>query len=472
MRLRNFGGNVEFDPSRLVTPRDRAAVVAHLEACRGRGVRAIGSLHSWSEVAATQGVVFDLKNLTGIELHTDDDGRPWVEVEAGCTVDALLEYLRRLGDYTLPVYGIIGKQRIAGAISTATHGSGRSSMSHYVTRMSVAAFDSQTGHARVYNWAEGEDLRAARCGAGCVGIVLSVGLPVEPEYLLEERTVLFDRIESVLECEREYPRQQFYLIPWSWKWLAQLRRPVGPPPATAPGGRTLLRRWFTFLKVDVALHGVVRLLAGYLCWPTAIRWFYRSVVPRSARAGTIVDRSRNILQMRHDLYTHVEMELLVPADHVAHAAALVEWVLRCCGGEVPDLPAALSGDRFGFDVIHEIKPLRGCYVHDYLVTFRQVLADDTLISMTGGTDVAIWYAISFISYQRDRRPFLRMARFLAASMASAYRARPHWGKICPLDADEIARLYPTLARFRTHCETVDPRGVFVNDFARLRLGFQ
>ena len=64
-----------------------------------------------------------------------------------------------------------------------------------------------------------------------------------------------------------------------------------------------------------------------------------------------------------------------------------------------------------------------------------------------------------------------MAGFMATAMASAYRARPHWGKICPLDTEAIAALYPALPQFRAHCASVDPEHVFVNDFARRALGF-
>ena len=77
--------------------------------------------------------------------------------------------------------------------------------------------------------------------------------------------------------------------------------------------------------------------------------------------------------MRHDLYSHVEMELFVPAPHVAHAAAFVAWVLRWCGGESTRCPRRWRSDDFGRDVVARSEDLRGTYVHDYLVTFRQVL---------------------------------------------------------------------------------------------------
>jgi FAD/FMN-containing dehydrogenase len=472
MTLHNFGKNVRFHPAELVFPSDKNAVLACLEHKRGRKIRACGRLHSWSEAAVSDDVLLDLRSLNQVRLEVHADGSASVDIEAGCTIDSVLDYLGTHGGYTLPTCGIVGRQAAAGAISTATHGSGRASLSHYVTSVTVAAYDPESGRARIFQWRDGHELRAARCALGCAGIVLSIGMAVEPDYLVEETTQWFDRLDDILERERDYPRQQFYLIPWLWKWYAQHRRALTRESGAARSTTALPRRLFTVVGVDTILHGVVRLLSR-LASPAAIRWFYRRALPLAAQPGMrVVDHSRHILMMRHDLYSHVEMELFVMERHVRRAASYVEWVLRCCGGEAPEMPSALTGDDFGCDMAAEIAALRGSYVHDYLITFRRVLADDALISMTSGDESVAWYAISFITYQSDRGPFLRMARFMAASMASAYRARPHWGKVCPLGADEIASLYPALSQFREHCGRYDPNQTFVNDFVRQKLGFQ
>jgi FAD/FMN-containing dehydrogenase len=472
MTLENFGRNVRFAPADVFRPTDQNAVLACLDQHRGHNIRAIGGLHAWSEAAVCRDVILDLRHLDRVTLHVEEDGGTYAEIEAGCTIDRVLDYLRSHGGYTLPTYGIIGKQTMAGAVATATHGSGRASLSHYVRAVCVAGYDSDSGRARTYNWDDGEALRAARCGLGCTGILMSVRMGVEPDYLIEEQTRWFERIDDVLDQERDYPRQQFYLIPWSWGWYAQLRRPLTRESGATPGAIAHVHRIFRLVGVDAMLNGAVRLLSGKLAWWVGVRWFYRRVFPWVAQSGIhVTDHASDILRMRHDLYIHVEMELFVPAPHVTHAAAFVEWVLRWCGGESPEMPAALTGDDFGRNTIGEVEALRGCYVHDYPITFRRVLCDDTLISMTSGDEADAWYAISLITYQHDRRPFLRMATFMAAAMASAYRARPHWGKICPLDREALDTLYPALPRFRAVCASVDPDQAFVNDFARRVLGF-
>ena len=474
MVLRNFGRNVLIEPKLLAVPKDRHEVLAVLEQHRGRNIRVLGSLHSWSEAARPDDVAVSLRHLTDISVVTDAEHRPaYAEIGAGCTIDRVLDYLNRYG-YTLPVYGIVGQQTIAGAISTATHGSGRSSMSHYVAAVTLAGYDRLTGAPRIFEWTEGDPLRAGRCGLGCTGVLLSVRMRVEPECQIEERGQWFDRLDDLLAVAADYPRHQFYLMPWSWRWYAQLRREV-PDGSARLSGRILAHvlRAFRLVVIDVGLNGAIRAVTARPRSRRLLPWIMRRVLPLVAPSGVrVIDRSRKLLMMRHHLYAHVECELFVPAAHVRHAAAFVEWVLACCGGEPRPLPEDLASDDFGGDVGRDIAPLRGIYWHDYPVTCRCVLRDDTLISMTSGGEDEMWYAISLLTYQRDLVPFLKVARLLAVTMSHAYRARPHWGKICPLTGEELAALHPGLQRFRAQCESVDPSHLFVNEFARLALGFE
>ncbi len=456
----------------MEVPADKNAVLASLEQHRGRNIRVIGSLHSWSEAAVGDEVVLDLRHLDDISLVTGPGDDVGVEIGAGCTIERVLDYLRRHGGYTLPTYGMVCKQTIAGAISTATHGSGRSSLSHYVDAVSVAAYDPATGKPTVFEWSEGDQLRAARCALGCAGVLLSVHMRVERDYQIEEHGQWFDRLDEVLAGTLDYPRSQFYLMPWSWKWYAQLRRPVSLEAARTPRLLARLLRLFRLGVIDVSLNGAIRALTASPKTLRAIPWLFRRLLPLIAPSGVpVTDHSRELLTMRHDLYRHVESELFVPASDLADAVTYLEWVLRCCGGDRRPPPRNTVARDFGCDVSEGIESLRGFYVHDYPITFRRVLRDDALISMTSGDLGDVWYAISLITYQRDLVPFLRMVRFVASTMGRAYRARPHWGKICPLTTAEVAALYPALRQFRAHCQSVDPAQVFVNDFARRVIGF-
>ena len=399
--------------------------------------------------------MLNLKHLQQVEV-SDGDAMS-VVVGAGCQIKTLLSRLKQRGR-TLPSVGLITEQTIAGAVSTGTHGSGRSSLSHYVEAVRVARYDQATGFAIVERIEEGDALRAARCSLGCLGIILSVTLSCRGPYGVEEHLREYATLEEVLQAESRFPLQQLFLTPWRWTYLAQHRREV-------PNGRSRLAwlyRIYWFLSIDLGLHLLIRVtlrLAGSF---RAMRFLYRHVIPRTViRNWKVADESSAMLVMEHELFRHIEMELFVTRDRLPPALEYVRNVLSVAGHSSSVLPD-LSLDC---DDAARLAALAGQYGHHYPICIRRVQPDDTLISMaSGGTQD--WYAISLISYARptERQGYSQVMEFLASTMSRKFGARPHWGKFCPLPAAELVALYPRFAEFRSLCESRDRQGVFRNQW--------
>ena len=160
----NFGGNQTFTPTRVVTPRTEAELLDVLRDCRGRRIRVIGRLHSWSEAPVADDVLVDLRHFQDVNVELRG-GKNWVTAGGGCQIKRLLAELKRQDAGTLPSMGLITEQTIAGAISTATHGSGNPSMSHFVDEVRVATYDPATGEPMIRTINEGRRTsgrRAAR----------------------------------------------------------------------------------------------------------------------------------------------------------------------------------------------------------------------------------------------------------------------------------------------------------------------
>jgi FAD/FMN-containing dehydrogenase len=109
--------------------------------------------------------------------------------------------------------GPITEQTIAGAISTGTHGSGRHSLSHYVQSVRVACYNTETGQAEIREFSAGDELRAARCSLGLLGVILSVTMQCRQSYHVEEHFREYKEVADVVQAEEEFPLQQFYLVP-------------------------------------------------------------------------------------------------------------------------------------------------------------------------------------------------------------------------------------------------------------------
>lgn len=456
----NFGGNVRFSPRHTYTPRTETEVLAILDRHARGQVRVGGALHSWSPVVVSDDALIDLRHFNAVEVKHDPDGTVWATVGGGCRIKHLLRKLHGLCQATVPALGLITEQTIAGAIATGTHGSGRHSLSHYIDELRVAAYDPDTGRARIYHWTGGDELRAARCAVGCMGVVLSVRFRCVPRYDVAEVMVSCETIEEVLAGEAEYPLQQFYLVPHLWRYFAQ-RRVIVPVRTGHGWAAPPYRVWWAY-GIDIGLHLAIKTVAAWLHSRSLTHGLYQYILPKLiVQNVTVIDRSERMLIMEHELFRHLEMELFVPARHVRAAAAFIESVVKVFDGTAEwPVPIALQLDSIGMRA--ELLSQRGRFTHHYPITFRRVLPDDAFIAPSVGDEPV--YAVSFITYAEPRSDFLAMAAFLARSMARLFDARPHWGKWFPLNSAEVERLYPRLTAFRAICERVDPKGVFRNKF--------
>ena len=456
--VENFGGNQRFRPAAYCMPLDEAGVLDILTRHRGQKIRAIGSLHAWSEAAVVEGVLVDLRNMSSVRVERRNGGY-WATVEGGCQIKRLLAELDRHG-MTLPSLGLITEQTIAGATATGTHGSGKNSLSHYLAEVRIATYDPQTGEAVIRTIREGPELRAARCSLGLLGIVVSVSLWCRPQYMIEEEFRLYPELDEVLAAEAEYPLQQFYVLPWLWKYLAQHRREVNAPRSRS----AWLYRLYWYFGIDIGMHLIVLALARVFGGAGAVQFYFRRIGLKLAiRRWCVVDKSQEILVMEHELFRHIEIELFVERPKLKASLDYVREIIETFAGNEDSLTPTTRERLSEAGLLEELTNAAGVYTHHYVICIRRVLPDDTLISMASGTGED-WYAISLISYARpnERAGFMRFAHFLAKSMAKVFAARPHWGKVCSLDANELEILYPNLPEFRAICEAYDPQHVFRN----------
>jgi FAD/FMN-containing dehydrogenase len=460
-RIKNFGRNVEFQPTEVYAPQTEHELLLIMARCQGRRIRAVGRLHSWSEAVVADEVMVDLRHLDQVQVEKRGDKR-WLTVGAGCQIKRLLAELERQDAGTSPSLGLVTEQTIAGAISTATHGSGRHSMSHYVEEVRVAIYDPDSGQPVIRAIRDGPELRAARCSLGAMGVIVSVSFWCRPQYNIEEHFRRYGTLDEVLAEEDDYPLQQFYLMPWDWSYVVQQRRET----AAQRGGWPTLYRWYFFLTFDIGLHLMILTLVRVLRSSRAIRIFFRHLAPQLiVQDWRVVDRSDRMLVMEHELFCHVEMELFVRRSLIPQALETVISLLKHFDGDSAGLGVAAREALKSHGLLPEVDRLVGSYTHHYPICIRRVLPDDALISMTGGMDEPS-YAVSLISYALPHRrsSFFAMAAALGKALAAMFDGRPHWGKICPLSPGNLDRLYPKLAQFSRICTAYDSNGAFTNDW--------
>ncbi|MEH0547440.1 D-arabinono-1,4-lactone oxidase [Streptomyces sp. B21-105] len=426
---RNWGGNVVARPAREVTPAsvDELAAAVRRAAEDGLRVKAVGSGHSFTAIAATDGVLIRPQLLTGI--RGVDRENMTVTVEAGTPLKRLNMALAREG-LSLTNMGDIMEQTVSGATSTGTHGTGRESAS---IAAQIKGLELVTADGSVLTCSEKENpdvFAAARIGLGALGIVTAITFAVEPIFLLtaREEPMPFDRVLADFdELWAENEHFEFYWFPHTGSTNTKRNnRSAGP--------REPVSRFAGFVEDELLSNGVFQVA----------QWVGRAApatVPAIAKISSKALSARTYTDIPYKVYTSprrvrfLEMEYALPREAVTEA-------LR-------ELKAMV--DRSGLRV-------------SFPVEVRTAPADDITLSTASGRDSA-YIAVHMVK----GTPY--SAYFTAAErIFTAYEGRPHWGKIHTRDAEYFASVYPRFGEFTALRDRLDPDRRFQNDYVRRILG--
>ncbi|MFV2119092.1 D-arabinono-1,4-lactone oxidase [Streptomyces sp. Act-28] len=426
---RNWAGNVSVRPAREARP---ASVAELADAVRnaavdGLRVKTVGTGHSFTSIASTDGLLIRPDLLTGIRRI--DRTAMTVTVESGTPLKRLNVVLAREG-LSLANMGDVMEQTVAGAISTGTHGTGRRSAS---VAAQVRELELVTADGRVTTCSakeEPEVFAAARTGLGALGVVSAVTLAVEPMFLLtaREEPMGFDRVTAEFEqLHAENEHFEFYWFPHTDNCNTK-RNNRSHGPADPPG---VVSGWFEDEFLSNGVFQVANSLGRAL--PAA--------VPAIARVSSRALSARTYTDIPYKVFTSprrvrfVEMEYAVPRE--AAVAALRE--LRAM-------------------VDHS--PLRVSFP----VEVRTAPADDIALSTASGRDTA-YIAVHVYRGTPCRAYFTATERIM-----TAHGGRPHWGKLHTRDAAYLATVYPRFGEFTALRDRLDPDRVFGNPYLRRVLG--
>jgi L-gulonolactone oxidase len=425
---RNWTGDQRCVPVEIVRPRSRdelaAAVVAAGEA--GRAVSVVGSGHSFTEAAMTDGTMIDVAGLS--DVIDADPGSGLVRVGAGIVLAELNDELHRLG-LAMENLGDIDRQTIAGAISTGTHGTGAKlrNISAQVEAVEIVTAD---GGVRELDGATPDLLRAARVSIGALGAISAVTLRCVPSFVLERidspqpREEILNSFEQRAESHQHF---ELFTFPYADSALVLERNRVEGPPN--PRGRL-----GAYLNDIVLENWALEALsaAGRLA-PAAIPRLSR-LAAALASGGKTVDRSDRVFSSERRV-RFTEMEYGVPREHGPEAARrVIEWV---------------RGNR---------------YPVFFPIEMRVAAGDDALLSPSHDRDTAY---IAVHQYRgMEWRPYFEAVE----SIMSHYGGRPHWGKRHFQTAETLAPLYPQWSAFRSARDELDPDRVFANEYATRVLG--
>jgi FAD-linked oxidoreductase len=391
----------------------------------GQRVKVIGAGHSFTATAMTDGVMLRLDNMTQILSVDREAGQ--VHVQAGAT---LHDFCRELHNYglALPNLGDIDVQSIAGAISTATHGTG-SGLGNLATN--VVAMTLVNGKGEIVELNEGDPrISIAAVGVGALGVVCEVVLQCVPSFRLhayETIEYLDDLLDDIPSFAESADHAEFFWMPGARRCQVK-RNQRTTEDIQRPGKVAYFRD--KYVAENLAFGTVCRVGRR---WPSLAPRIAKLVSSSVSERDLIDDSFRVFASPR--LVRFVEMEYGIPLECLPEAVQRVREVTK----------------HLSFPSLFPIE-------------VRVSAADDIALSTGFGRSNG-WVAV----HQYVGAPYESYFQQVADIMDS-YGGRPHWGKMHYLNAAQLCERYPRWGEFQELRTALDPDGTFRNEYVDRVLG--
>lgn len=428
---RNWGRNVSARPAEIARP-DSVEQVREIVLRAGRhglAIKAIGSGHSFTPIASTDGIQVRLGESSGL-LSTDRaTGR--VRAWAGTTLHALNHLLWAEG-LALPNLGDIDAQTIAGAIGTGTHGTGArfTGLASAVVGLRIVLADGSIVDCDAST--EPELFAAGRIGLGALGIITDVTLQCVPAFhmlAVEEPGMLSTVQESLTDFCESADHVEFYWFPHTDRVLTKRNTRLPPDASQQP-----LARWRAWLDDELLSNQVF----GALNWASSkvpgIVPSLNAISSRALAARAYTAPSYAVFASSRKV-RFKEMEIAFPRAVLNEALSELVEMVRTSNLRLP-----------------------------FPVEVRCAAPDDVWLS------TAYQQATGYIAiHQYYRMP--HEAYFDGfAEIADRFGGRPHWGKLHHLDVQQLRQRVPALDDFIAVRDRVDPQRRFGNDYLERILG--
>ncbi|MCZ7379078.1 FAD-binding protein [Micromonospora sp. WMMC250] len=399
---RNWAGNVRYAARAFHRP-TTTDELRRLVAGSTR-LRAVGSGHSFNRFGDTDG---DLVSLAGLPQTVEvDHERGQVTVSGAMRYGDLARQLHTQG-YALANLASLPHISVAGAVATATHGSGQT---HGNLASAVAALELVTADGDLLPVDRDTDRFAGMVvGLGALGLVTRVTLDVVPAFELRQY-VRLDLDREALDEALGSAYSVSVFTDWRTPRLREVWRKQAadqpPPPAD----------WLGTTAAEQPRHPVLGMPP-------------ENCTPQLGEPGPWHERLPHFkLGFTPSSGDELQSEYHVPRTAAADALAALD------------------------DVAHLIAPVL------LVCELRTVAADELWLSPNHRRDS---FVVHF-TWIDDTAAVLPVVAAVEERLAP-FAPRPHWGKVFVTDPAELAVRYPRYADFAALLADLDPKNKFQTD---------
>src|SRR5437879_7778451 len=416
-KLSNWAGNLEYSTDRLYSANSLEEVRKYVK--EQHKLKVLGTRYCFNNIADSTDNFLSLKPLD--EVVALDPQAHTVTVRAGMTYGQLCPLLHSKG-FALHNLASLPHISIAGAISTATHGSGEKN-GNLATAVSTLEIVTAAGEVvRLSRQRDSEAFLGSVVGLGALGVITKVTLDIQPTFLmrqyvyenmpLAEMKDHFDTIQSSAYSVSLFTYWQNQRI--SEIWLKS-RVEDGQALDATP-------EFFGAKRATKKLHPIAELSAENCTEQMGVPgpWYER--LP-NFRMGFTPSAGKEL-----------QTEYFVPRKHAVEAILAVERLRE------------------------QVSP------HLMISEIRTIAADNLWLSPCYQQACV---TIHF-TWKQDW-PAVRKLMPVIEKELAPFKPLPHWGKLFTMSPAELKTRYEKLPDFIQLCNKFDPHGKFRNEFLRTNI---
>jgi len=436
----NWAGNHSCLAENYFAPATEAQIieVVNFAGRHQKKIRVVGSGHSFSPIALSNEVLVSLNNYRKLISV----GKDTIRCQGGMYLHELYSALKE-NHLSLPNFGVINKQTVAGALATGTHGS---SLKHRSLSAEIDNLRIVTASGEVIEIDRDAVLRAgekefnlwdaASISLGMLGIVTEVTFRCEPLFYLksEESIIAF---EDFIECMDDYARCYEYFKGWWFPhtdrvYLFKAER-IGEEQYNE---RSRLEKFTNEQKIrDLEIDVMTApMFIKSNQDPSLIPEINKYCLDYFFTPRTRIGNSFEIL-VHDETVPMVVSEYGLPVSDNRHKKALKEF-----RNTLED-----SGQKVHFPV-----------------DLRYTGAESSWLSPSYDRDT--FYIGMCVREYREKKVHSSMQLFF--DVMKKHNACPNWGKLSDVSETALEKKYPRMNDFRELRDRMDPNGVFQNEFIK------
>lgn len=410
-KLTNWAGNLTYSTERV---RDAGSLEQVRRFVRSQEkLRVLGSRHCFNSIADSR---YNLLSVMPMhEVVSIDEAARTATVDAGIKYGQLAPYLDGKG-YALHNLASLPHISVAGACSTATHGSGEKN-GNLATAVAGLEMVTAAGDVVKLTREHGESFRGAVVGLGSLGVITKVTLDIQPTYNVKQyvyENLPFAQMRDHFDEIQASGYSVSLFTDWQQSRVNELwiKSRVGDGPAFAAP-----QEFFGAKLATRNLHPIAAISAENCTeqmgvpgpWYERLPHFKMGFTPSAGK--------------------ELQSEYFVPRQHAIEAILAVEKLRD------------------------QVSP------HLLITEIRTIAEDDLWMSMAyKRPSVAIHFT------WKPEWPAVKKVLPLIEKELGPFECRPHWGKLFTLEPSELKSRYERLGDFVALAKKYDPRGKFRNEF--------